>query len=304
MCSSDLDRSIKVLLNDNKSMTGMAEVRGFMIDVGRLEATDPRLANYDGARDPEHWPQPGDDLLLSVSAVTAAQLATTPSVRGLALQPWRFEGQKLTVVGRFRGRNLFGDLPNAPGKSKYDFVLRSADTAVWVTGMRPKGKGFDLNVDARVDTGGWLQVTGTVSAEKGLVEIAAAAIATATEPKAEPTDDEPAVPAAPLLPGSVTFSTPTPDETDVLPTSTVRVQFSRGIDPKTLAGNIRASYLGRPDPIAFQESYDAGTNSIQLKFAQPLERFGTVKVELLQGIKMFDGAPLTPWTVTFSVGGN
>jgi hypothetical protein len=27
-------------------------------------------------------------------------------------------------------------------------------------------------------------------------------------------------------------------------------------------------------------------------------------VELLEGIKMFDGAPLTPWSLTFSVGGN
>ena len=298
------DRAIKVLLNDNKTMTGMVEVRGVMLDVGRLEATDPRLANYDGARDPEHFPQPGEDLLLGVTGVTAAQLATTPSVRGLALQPWRFNGQKVTVVGQFRGRNLFGDLPNAPGTSKYDFVLRSADTAIWVTGMRPKGKGFDLNIDARVDTGGWLQVSGTVNQDKGLVEIAATTIATATEPKAEPADDEPAIPVVPLRPGTVTFSTPTADETDVPVTSTVRVQFSRGIDPKTLPGNIRASYLGGTMPIAFQQTYDAGTNSIQIKFTQPLERFGTVKVELLEGIKMFDGAPLTPWALTFSVGGN
>jgi hypothetical protein len=36
---------------------------------------------------------------------------------------------------------------------------------------------------------------------------------------------------------------------------------------------------------------------------QPFEAFRTVKVELLDGIKAFDGAPVTPWTVTFSVGG-
>src|SRR4029453_13877411 len=140
---------------------------------------DPRVASYDGAKDPERWPQPGEDLILSVTGVSGAQLATTPSVRGLALQPWRFEGQKVTVVGQFRGRNLFGDLPNSPGKSRYDFVLRSADTAVGVTGMRPRGKGFDLNVGARVDAGRWLEVTGTVNHERGLVDIAATAIATA-----------------------------------------------------------------------------------------------------------------------------
>ena len=299
------DRDIRVMLNDNKTMTGMVEVRGLMIDVGRLESGDPRLANYDGARDAERWPQPGEDLLLSVTGVAGAQLATSPSVRGLALQPWRFDGQKVTVIGQFRGRNLFGDLPNAPGTSKYDFVLRSADTAIWVTGLRPRGKGFDLNIDARVDTGGWLQVTGTVSHEKGLVDVAATAIATATEPKAEaPAGDEPAIPAVPLRPGTVTFSTPQAEETDVPTTSTVRVQFSRGLDPRTLPGNIRASYLGNPAPIGLQQTYDAGRNSIEIKFANPFERFGTVKVELLEGIKTFDGAPLTPWALTFSVGGN
>jgi hypothetical protein len=299
------DRDIRVLLNDQKTTTGMVEVRGVMLDVGRLEAGDPRVATYEGAKDPEHWPQPGDDLLLSVTGVSGAQLATTPSVRGLALQPWRFDGQTVTVVGEFRGRNLFGDLPNSPGKSKYDFVLRSADTAIWVTGLRPRGKGFDLNVDARVDTGRWVQVTGLVSQEKGLVSLAATAIATATEPKAEPkADDEPAIAPEPIRPGTATFSAPTDEETDVPGGSPVRVQFSRGVDPKTLAGNIRVSYVGNPTPIEFQHTYDIGTNSIQINFKAPLERFATVKVELLDGIKMFDGGPLTPWSLTFSVGGN
>jgi hypothetical protein len=40
-----------------------------------------------------------------------------------------------------------------------------------------------------------------------------------------------------------------------------------------------------------------------LKMMQPFEAFRTVKVEILDGIKAFDGGPVTPWTVTFSVGG-
>jgi len=184
-------------------------------------------------------------------------------------------------------------------------VIRSADTAIWVTGMRPRGKGFDLNVDARVDTGRWLEVTGTVSVERGMTELAATTMVTATEPKAEaPAAAETAAPPVPLRPGTVTFSTPSDAETDVSGTIPVRVQFSRGLNPATLAGNIRVSYSGNPTPIEFQPAYDAGTNSIAIRFNAPLERFATVKVELLEGIKMFDGAPLTPWTVTFSVGGN
>ena len=37
------------------------------------------------------------------------------------------------MLGNFRGRNLFGDLPGAPGASPYDFVIRGAEGAVWVT---------------------------------------------------------------------------------------------------------------------------------------------------------------------------
>jgi hypothetical protein len=38
-------------------------------------------------------------------------------------------------------------------------------------------------------------------------------------------------------------------------------------------------------------------------FPKPLEAFRTVKVELLDGLKGFDGSPFKPWVVTFSVGG-
>jgi hypothetical protein len=296
------DHEIRVLLNDNKTITGLAEVRGQLIDVGRLEPGDPRVATYDGARDAEHWPRPGEELLLSVNAISDTQLATSPSVRALALQPWRFGDQKLTVVGQFRGRNLFGDLPQSPGKSRYDFVLRSADAAVWVTGLRPRGKGFDLSVDARVDTGRWLQVSGTLEHERGLVSIAATSIATAAEPAAPPPNDEPPAPPVPLEPGTVVFSSPTDAETDVPLTTTVRLQFSRGLNPATIAGRIRVRYLGGAE-LPFQTSYDAGTRAIELKFTQPLERFMTIRVDILEGIKMFDGGPLTPWMTTFSVGG-
>lgn len=297
------DHEIRVLLNDQKTITGPAEVRGQLIDVGRLEPGDPRVANYDGARDPERWPKPGEDLILTASGISETQLATSPSVRALALQPWRFTDRKVTVVGQFRGRNLFGDLPSAPGKSRYDFVLRSADAAVWVTGLRPRGKGFDLSVDARVDTGRWLQVSGMPAHERGLIAIAATSIDAATEPVAPPpANDEPAAPPAPLEPGRVVFSSPGDAETDVPLTTTVRVQFSRGLNPATLAGRIRIAYLGGAE-LPVQMSYDAGTRAIELKFAQPLEPFMTIRVELLEGIKMFDGAPLPPWMTTFSLGG-
>ena len=71
--------------------------------------------------------------------ITPLLAASMPSVRAIVLFPSRYLDQKVTVTGQFGARNLVGDLPDAPGKSRYDFVLRSADAAVWVTNLRPRG---------------------------------------------------------------------------------------------------------------------------------------------------------------------
>jgi hypothetical protein len=310
MLRSD-DDEIRVLLNDTHTPDGPAEVRGQLIDVGRLEPGDPRVAKL-ARRDEDRWPKPGEELILNVSGAAPAQAASTPSIRALALEPWKFEGQKVTVVGQFRGRNLFGDLPGSPAKSKYDFVLRAADASLWVSGLRPRGKGFELNVDARVDTGRWVEVTGVVSRNRGLVTLDATAIATATEPTLATEPEEPAAPVLPPDPVEVVFSSPSEGETDVAIASPVRIQFSRSIDPATLKDHLRVSYLGaesfergeaQPPGVEVVPSYDPGMRALELKFPKPLERFRTVKVELLEGIKAFDGGPVMPWTLTFSVGG-
>jgi hypothetical protein len=306
------EAEIAIILNNQNAPSGMVEVRGQLLDIGRFEPSDPRVQAYVGALaiTPENWPRPGEQLVVNVTGVGAAQLATTPSVRGLALQPWRFEGQEVTIVGEFRGRNLFGDLPSAPGKSRWDFVLRMVDSAVWVTDLRPRGRGFDLSVDARVDTGRWLQVTGTVGQERGLVTLTGTTIATATAPEmtAVPDDDAPAA-AVPPEPGEVVFSSPTEGDIDVPVASPIRVQFSRGLDPASIADRIRVSYVGAattgepPAPLPFTFDYDAGPRSIEIRLTNPPERFRTVRVELLEGIRTFDGAPVTPWMLTFTVGG-
>jgi hypothetical protein len=291
---------------------GPIEIRAQLVDVGRLEPGDPRVADYIQA-DREGWPRPGEELFLRALGIDTARAQATPSIRALALEPWKFEGQTVTLVGQFRGRNLFGDQPDAPKKSRYDFVLRSADASVWVTGLRPRGRGFDLNVDARVDTSNWVEVSGVVGHERGLVTIAASKIAAASAPEvtaSTPVEVEVALPPPP--PVEVVFSSPSPGETDVSPKSPVRIQFSRSIAPETLEGKIRIAYAGaesaeRGEPqapgIEIKTSYDPGTRALELTFTRPLERFRTVRVQLLEGIKAFDGAPVAPWTLMFSVGG-
>ncbi|HLG54712.1 MAG TPA: Ig-like domain-containing protein [Vicinamibacterales bacterium] len=307
------EHDVRVMLEDGvATRSGPVEVRGLLIDVGRLEPGDPRVGSYAEGRDADRWPRPGEELIVRASGVVQVAAApSTPSVRAIALEPWKFDGQRVTVVGNFRGRNLFGDLPGAPGKSKYDFVLRGAEGAVWVTNLRPKGNGFDLDVNRRVDSDRWLEVTGTIVRDNGLVTIDATKLALAKAPQVTEAPAESAAPAAPLEPVHIVFSSPTDGETDVTPNGSIRIQFSRGLSQPSLEGQIRVSYLGAPRPdagappssLAFTVSYDAGSRAIQIKMSQPLDPFATVRVELLDGIKGFDGGPVAPWSLTFSVGG-
>jgi hypothetical protein len=299
------DNQIRAVMAEGvRTTSGGVEIRGQLIDVGRLEPGDPRVGPPSEGRDTDRWPRPGEELFVRVTAVTSAQPVIGLSVRALALEPWRYDGQKVTVVGNFRGRNLFGDLPGAPGKSRYDFVIRGAEGAVWVAGVRPRGRGFDLDIDRRVDSDKWLEVSGTLVHERGLVRIDATQLTLAKAPQITEAPEEPEAPPPPPPPLEVVFSSPSDGEVDVAPGDPIRIQFSRGLDPTSLAGAIRISYVGTSEltPPAFQTNYDAANRAITLRFAQPPESFRTVRVEVLDTLKAFDGGIAKPWTITFSLG--
>ena len=302
-------QEITVVLDESvRSTSGIVEVRGQLIDVGRLEPDDPRAGQRGEARDADRWPRPGEELFLRVTNVGPAQPGTTPTTRSMALEPWRFAGRPVTVSGSFRGRNLFGDLPDSPGKSRYDFVLRGADGAIWVTGLRPRGKGFDLDVDRRADSGQWLDVTGVLVHERGLVRLEATRILIGKAPSSSTAADEEAAPPAPPAPVEMVFHSPIEGETDVLATEWVRIQFSRGLAEPTLAGRVRARYADPGlDPAApqasleFKATYDAANRAVEVRFPQGLQAGRVVRVELLEGITGFDRGIVAPWTLTFTV---
>jgi len=261
------------------------------------------------------WPRSGEIMAVMATSIRPADVPSAPSIRSIVLNPSRYLTQKVTITGQFAGRNLMGDLPDAPARSRWDFVLRSTDAAIWITGARPKGKGFDLALDARIDTGRWLEVTGIVREGRGLqwLEVGPDGIQLG-KPLTESAPDEPPVvrgPAAP--PPEVVFSAPTEDETDVLLNSTVRIQLSRDLDASTLKGRVGVRYLdsetterGEPTtPTAdFTTEYRAANRVIEVRFRKPLERFRTVKIELREGILGTDKQPLSPWTLTFMTGGS
>lgn len=320
---SDDNGSIHLIVKGT-APDGLDEVRGEFWDIGRMKLDDIRLSTYDLRQtfkiDPEAaWPRPGDVTAIIATAVAPAVMPAQPSIRAIVLNPSRYLDQKVAITGQFSGRNLLGEMPDAPGKSRYDFVLRSADAAIWVTNMRPKlkdanGKEFELGLDARIDTGRWLTLRGTVTQGRGLLllDAEAGSLSLGKPPTETTTEEEPIrVPAGP--PPEVIFSAPTQDETDVPMATTVRIQFSRDIDQATLKGRIKPHYLEsqsaeRGEPVTpaadFTYQYAGANRVIELRFTKPLERFRTLKVDLLDGILGTDGQPLKLWTLSFSLGGS
>jgi len=298
---------------------GLAEVRGEFWDLGRMNADDPRLAGYDLPRtfhiDPEgSWPRAGTVTAIVASAVAETTLPASATIRAMVLNPARFLDQKVTVTGQVAGRNLLGDLADAPAKSRYDFVIRSADAAIWVTNLRPRGKDFELALDARIDTGRWVEVSGVLQQGRGLqwLDATGTTMLLAKPPPEPPAQEAPIrVPAAPAP--EVVFSTPTTDETDVPPTSTIRVQFSRDINASTFRGHITIKYdepevkrPGEPETptIEFTTQYLPGNRVLEVRFAKPLEPFRSVQVELGDGVIGMDQQPLVPWKLTFTTSGS
>ena len=291
------------------------QVIGTFYDVGRLDEDDRRLAGLPIRRISETllrkpWPARGE---LPLVVATSSQPATTPSattLRSIVLDPGRYLDEGVTVIGRFRGRNLYGDLPEAPDESRWDFVLRSADAAAWVVGREPKGDGFELDVTARVDTGRWLEVTGAVRVEDGMVLVEAGALAL-SEPVAERPPPAAVVETRRLPPPEVIFSAPLADDVDVRQDTAVRIQFSRDMDPDSFDGRIRVAYTrpggarGDTDAadILFEIAYRGRNRVLEIRFDRELERFRSVTVELLDGVTANDGTPLPPWSLSFFVGG-
>ena len=307
-------RALRITSSVAITARGHVEARGVFWDVGRLRPEDARVLgnNIQTVVDPSvesEWPRPGEMFVLYVTDAFPVTPVATPGLRDVALDVAAYVEKQVRVTGQFRGRNLYGDLAQAPGLSRWDFVLRSADAALWVTGTQPKGKGFDLNVSARIDTGRWLEVSGIVKQGRGLVWLTSVKIAAVEPPAAVP---EPETVQQTGPPPTVVFSTPMQGETDVPLETLVRIQFSRDMDPRSFKDQVRVGYLAGQTPRQaelpsttpmFTTSYDAATRGLTIRFSEPLTRVLTVNVELLGGIKAFDGATLAPWMLSFQLGG-
>jgi hypothetical protein len=311
------DGRIRILVRD-QPLEERREVRGTFLDIGRMSQDDPRLIPFNllesvRATYSDRWPRPSEELVLVVASTSEpppAANAKTPPLRNVAMDPSRFVGQRVTLLGQFRGRNLFGELPEAPVSDKWSFVLRAADAAVWVIGVQPKGKTFNFDPGRRIDTGRWVTVTGTARSAKGLTWLEGTAIELAQEPTE--TAAEVVLPPPPPPAVEVLFSAPTEGETDVRLDTRIRIQLSRDLDESSLKGRVRITYSasdsadrGEPQPpaIEFTTAYARENRALEIRPVGPWERFRRVKVEFLDGVKGTDGGAMAPFTLSFTTGG-
>jgi hypothetical protein len=308
-------KPVFVFWRDSPSAPRNSEVRGEFWDIGRLERGDSRFSSLNfqpilDAASNGQWPARDQVFVILNASTVESPLPAEPTIRALALAPDQYVGKGVTVTGRFRGANLFADLPQGAGtKGRWDFVLQSADSAVWVSGVRPRGRNFDLDINARADTGRWVQVAGTVRRTGPLAWIEATSIAEATAP--DGTAVEIILPPPPPAPApEIVFSVPQQGETDVDRAAPIRIQFSRDMDGRTFRERVRLSYVGpappgTPDtPPAFTARYIEGNRALEIKPSTPLDRYRTVKVDLLEGIlSNVDNQPLAPVSLTFTTGG-
>jgi hypothetical protein len=226
------------------------------------------------------------------------QKANTVTLESLVLKPGGHDGQTVRVVGKFRGRNLYGDLPVRSQRNSSDWVIKDDLFAVWVTGKKPKGTGFDLDPGLKRDTGKWVVVvgrpetSGTVTYLRALqVEVTSAPTPTA---QAQP---PPPPPERPKVPPVVVFSLPLDGDREVPTDGRFQVQFSKDMNEQTFKGRVLLRYLGRtlPGDRGFDGAkltYDGGRRTLTVDPGDVLRPGRQIELIFLPGIVDIDGLPL------------
>lgn len=265
------------------------EVTG-VVRVAR-QSSDPASTAYI-----EFWAFIGEerdtgDKPISAKSITLEELVTKPG---------KLDGRTVRVVGKFRGRNLYGDLPAKSGESGADWVIKDDVFAAWVTGKKPKGSGWALDASLKRDTGKWLEVVGRVETKGSLVYLRAKSVALSEPPRPTAEALPPPPPKErPKRPPCLVFSLPLDGESDVSRDSRFVIQFSKDMDEASFEGRVGLHYSGprRPGDRDFDGiriSYDGGLRALTVDPGDLLRPGREVELILLAGILDIDGLELVP----------
>ena len=222
------------------------------------------------------------------------------SLEELVGKAGKMDGKTVRVVGKFRGRNLFGDLPARSERDSSDWVIKDDVYAVWVTGKRPKGSGWELDLGLKRDTNKWMEVVGRPETIGNVTYIRALSVVLGSPPRPTAQAAPPAPPPPrPKLPPVVVFSLPLDGERDVPATGVFKVQFSKDMDEDSFRGHVLFRYAGPRLPgdrefVGVKVSYDGGRRALVVDPGDVLRPGRVVELRLLSGIIDMDGLPLTP----------
>lgn len=193
----------EVTLGDLSPLVGhRVEIRGILRRIRKKEYL--RGVDLDLIEDPSLPVLPEIDFKLPRNSITVLGLSdrgessrrsgappASVIVREILEDPAEHAGKKVRLVGQFRGRNLFGDLPAASQRGKADWVLKDGDAAVWITGKDPRGKGWALDPGYQGDTQRFVAVEGKPEVVNGVVYLRASKVTLAAAPDRETADSDP-----------------------------------------------------------------------------------------------------------------
>jgi hypothetical protein len=222
------------------------------------------------------------------------------TLEALVSKAGKLDGKTVRVVGKFRGRNLFGDLPARSERDSADWVIKDDVYAVWVTGKRPKGAGWELDLGLKRDTNKWIEVVGRPETIGNVTYIRALSVVLGGPPNPTAEAAPPAPPPPrPKLPPVVVFSLPLDGERDVPASGVFKVQFSKDMDEDSFKGRVVFRYAGPRLPgdrdfVGLKVTYDLGRRALIVDPGDVLRPGRVVELRLLAGIVDIDGLPLTP----------
>ena len=265
------------------------EITGVFLETGQVQGGNPAFGvqfwNFTGP--PEKEP-------------TGEIKAPEVSLEKLVSNPGKRDGQMIRVVGKFRGRNLYGDLPVRTQRTTADWVIKDDLYAIWVTGKKPKGAGWELDSGLKRDTGKWVEVIGKPETVRGVTYIKAVRIQLTTPPSARAdVKPPPPPPEKPRKPPVVVFALPLDGDGEVAPDSRFVVQFSKDMDEATFNGHVLLRYTGPvlPGDRAFDGlklTYDRGRRALTVDPGDVLRPRRQIELILLPGISDIDGMTLIP----------
>ena len=151
----------------------------------------------------------------------------------------------MRVVGKFRGQQPLRRPARRAASAARDWVIKDDVYAVWVTGKKPKGSGWELDAGLKRDTGKWIEVVGRAETRSGVTYMRAvrSALTSPPTPTAE-AQPPPPPPERPKVPPVVVFALPLDGDAEVPPDSRFVVQFSKDMDETTFEGRVLLRYAG------------------------------------------------------------